>query len=179
MIVLSVLAEDEAREKLVEMSNPGRFRFWRRPGNLRYVERFFLPYYFYRIRFQSSEGSSEKTVALDGLLGEMMFFVSDKLKLVESLNDDLCPFLIPQEEAVQKLNDNVRWLRMESSLRQKTSVSQREILKADPVYYPYWIGYLKRHGRLDFKALDAVSGEFQTVRMRRIFLKAFRFLDHK
>jgi hypothetical protein len=44
------------------------------------------------------------------------------------------------------------------------------------IYYPFWVGYFKKKKGYDFKALDAVSGEIQGVRMRRVFMRVFREL---
>lgn len=177
MVVLSVLTEEVAKEALSRHFEGQGIKFWRRPGKLRHVERFFLPYHFFRVRFITDGQKTERTVALDGLLGEMMFFVSDDLKSVGSMDDEFCPFLVSDDSALERLNDNVRWMRLESSLRQKISSGRREVVRTERVYYPYWVGYFRRRGLLDFKALDAVSGEIQSVRMRRVFLRAFRALQ--
>ena len=50
----------------------------------------------------------------------------------------------------------------------------QEISEPEKVHYPFWVGYFEKRGSYDFKALDAVSGEAQGVKMRKVFLAAFR-----
>jgi hypothetical protein len=56
----------------------------------------------------------------------------------------------------------------------KRTVSIQEISAPERIHYPFWVAYFKRRGSYDFKALDAVSGEVQGVKMRKVFLAAFR-----
>lgn len=70
--------------------------------------------------------------------------------------------------------EEYRWLLLEHGLRNKRTVSIQEISEPERVHYPFWVAYFKRRGSYDFKALDAVSGEVQGVKMRKVFLAAFR-----
>ncbi|UCF21162.1 MAG: hypothetical protein JSU87_07180, partial [Gemmatimonadota bacterium] len=67
-----------------------------------------------------------------------------------------------------------RWLMLEHGLRNKRKVSIRAISEPERVHYPFWVAYFKKRGSYDFKALDAVSGEVQGIKMRKVFLAAFR-----
>ena len=44
------------------------------------------------------------------------------------------------------------------------------------IILPLFMGYFKKKKGYDFKALDAVSGEIQGVRMRRVFMRVLRKL---
>ena len=57
--------------------------------------------------------------------------------------------------------------------------SVQEISEPERVHYPFWVAYFKKRGAYDFKALDAVSGEIQGVKMRKVFLAAFRQMARK
>jgi len=66
---------------------------------------------------------------------------------------------------------------LEHGLRNKTASTVDAISPAERILYPFWVGYFKKGGSYDFTALDAVSGELQGVRMRKVFLRAFRQLE--
>jgi hypothetical protein len=69
-----------------------------------------------------------------------------------------------------------RWLLIEHGLRNKRSASVQKISGPERVHYPFWVAYFKRRQSYDFKALDAVSGEVQGIKMRKVFLAAFRHM---
>ncbi len=65
---------------------------------------------------------------------------------------------------------------LEHGLRNKRRVSIRDISEPERVHHPFWVAYFKKRGSYDFKALDAVSGEVQGIKMRKVFLAAFRHM---
>jgi len=38
----------------------------------------------------------------------------------------------------------------------------------------FWIGYILKKKGYDFRACDGISGEIQGIKMRKVFLRAFR-----
>lgn len=70
--------------------------------------------------------------------------------------------------------EEYRWLLLEHRLRNRRTVSIREISEPERVHYPFWVAYFKKRGSYDFKTVDAVSGEVQGIKMRKVFLAAFR-----
>jgi hypothetical protein len=65
---------------------------------------------------------------------------------------------------------------LEHGLRTRTHPSAEEISEGRKVLYPFWVAYFKKKKGYDFKAIDAVSGEIQGIRMRRLFMNALRKL---
>ena len=45
-----------------------------------------------------------------------------------------------------------------AAARAKRRRERGRLLRSQPCAYPYWIEYVSRRGRIDFRALDAVSG---------------------
>jgi len=80
-------------------------------------------------------------------------------------------------EAQKIALDQYRRLLLEHGLRNKTSSTVQNVSEAREMLYPFWVAYLRKSGAYEFKTLDAVSGEIQGVRMRKVFLRAFRQLD--
>jgi hypothetical protein len=116
-------------------------------------------------------------VAVDAVLGATVFFIGDTVVQKPGCDGAACDFVqkatVAQETAMQEY----RWLLLEQGLRNKRTVSVQEISEPERVHYPFWIAYFKKRGSYDFKALDAVSGEVQGIKMRKVFLAAFRQMN--
>jgi hypothetical protein len=103
-----------------------------------------------------------------------VFFSGDTLVRKPGCEGAACDFVQNATVARETATEEYRWLLLEHGLRNKTAVSIEKISEAERVYYPFWVAYFKRRGSYDFKALDAVSGEIQGIKMRKVFLAAFR-----
>jgi hypothetical protein len=90
-----------------------------------------------------------------------------------------CDFEISAHDAQEIAADQYKRMLLEHGLRNKTATTVHGISDADRMLYPFWVGFFRKGDTYDFKALDAVSGEAQGVRMRKVFLKAFRQLDNR
>lgn len=88
-----------------------------------------------------------------------------------------CHFELSAVEAEEIALDQYRRLLLEHGLRNKTSTTVRHVSEPRGLLYPFWVAYFRKAGAYDFKTMDAVSGEMQGVRMRKVLLKAFRQLD--
>ncbi len=113
-------------------------------------------------------------VAVDAVLGATVFFIGDTLVRKPRCDGTACDFVQPPSAARETAMQEYRWLLLEHGLRNKRTVSIREISEPEKVHYPFWVAHFKRRGLYDFKALDAVSGEIQGIKMRKVFLAAFR-----
>jgi hypothetical protein len=105
-----------------------------------------------------------------------VFFIGETLVRTQGCDGAACEFVQDATSARETAVQEYRWLLLEHGLRNKRAVSIQEISEAERVHYPFWVAYFKKRGSYDFKALDAVSGEAQGVKMRRVFLAAFRQL---
>jgi hypothetical protein len=113
-------------------------------------------------------------VAVDAVLGTTVFFVGETLVRKRGCDGAACDFAQSPSVARETAIQEYRWLLLEHGLRDKHMVSLQEISEPGRVHYPFWVAYFKRRGSYDFKALDAVSGEVQGIKMRKVFLAAFR-----
>ena len=77
------------------------------------------------------------------------------------------------------VRDSYERMLLEHGLRNKTTTTVADIRQVGGMHYPFWVGYFKRGEAYDFSALDAVSGEVQGVRMRKVLLAAFRRLENE
>jgi hypothetical protein len=149
-------------------------RLWSRPRHLTRVELIYLPYYFFDVTLSQDGGSQHVGVAVDGVLGNTVFFVGAALTRESGADFAFCDFVESPSVAQDTALQEYRWLLLEHGLRNKRKASVQEISEPERVHYPFWVAYFKKRGAYDFKALDAVSGEIQGVKMRKVFLAAFR-----
>ncbi len=119
-------------------------------------------------------GTQRVGIAVDAVLGSTVFFIGDTLVRESGCDGAACKFVQSPEVARETAVQEYRWLLLEHGLRSKRTVSIREISEPQKVHYPFWVAYHKKRGSYDFKALDAVSGEVQGIKMRKVFLAAFR-----
>lgn len=118
-------------------------------------------------------------IAVDAILGASVFFVADNLVRKTGRDGAVCDFIQSASAARDKVLQEYRWLLLEHGLRNKRTASVQQISEPERVHYPFWIAHFKKRGSYDFKALDAVSGEIQSVKMRKVFLAAFRQMSKK
>ena len=69
----------------------------------------------------------------------------------------LPPSLDPDQAEEQAADFVGRVLLM--AARGKRRRERGRLLRSEPCGYPYWVEYMERGGRVDFRALDAVSGK--------------------
>lgn len=143
------------------------------------VELVYLPFYLCEVEWLGEAGSRQVTVALDGLLGDNLFFVPDNLNYreIERVDQPVCPFVLSEPEARRIAMERYRWQQLEQGLRLKQKARVGKIIGVRQIYYPFWVGYFQRRGRYDFRLIDAVSAESPGVKMRRLFLAGLRYLN--
>lgn len=133
-----------------------------------------LPFYLFEISLSGGGGKQNVTVSLDGLLGSTIFFVKSDLNYTVSVKNPVCPFVLSQTKARKKVLEEYKWQLLEYGLKMRKISTIEKVKGVKAIFYPFWVGYFRRKQAYDFKAIDGVSGEFQGVKMRKIFLKAFR-----
>jgi hypothetical protein len=146
------------------------------------VELIYLPFYLCEVEWVGETGSRQVTVALDGLLGDNLFFVPADLNYRDSegerVDQPVCPFVLPEPEARRIALERYRWQQLEQGLRLKQKAREGKITGVRQIYYPFWVGYFQRRGRYDFRLIDAVSAGSPGVKMRRLFLACLRCIDN-
>jgi hypothetical protein len=150
------------------------------------LEVLYLPFYMFEVlvekevKGQKITQTNQQRIALsvDGFLGHAVLYAGDAL---ESEKDPKtltpsCDFVISSSTAAKIALDQYKGILLEHGLRTRSHPRAEEISEGRKIYYPFWIGYFKKKKGYDFKALDAVSGEIQGARMRRVFMKALKSL---
>ncbi|KPK79066.1 MAG: hypothetical protein AMS25_13890 [Gemmatimonas sp. SM23_52] len=172
--VSPTLSKEQATASLSAAATSFPARLWSRPIQPTRVELVYLPYYFFDITLSQGVGTQRVGVAIDAVLGATVFFIGDTLVRKPGCDGAACDFVQSPSVARETAMEEYRWLLLEHGLRNKCTVSVQEISEPERVHYPFWVAYFKKRGSYDFKALDAVSGEVQGIKMRKVFLAAFR-----
>jgi hypothetical protein len=150
------------------------------------LEIVYLPFYLFDVWVEKKIKGKNKgdvltqsvTLSVDGLLGHAVLYAEDSLDVEKELETPApaCDFEISSDEAAKMALDQYKGILLEHGLRMRTHPSAEEISEGRKVFYPFWVAYFKKKKGYDFKAIDAVSGEIQGIRMRRLFMNALRKL---
>ena len=165
MFIKPLVSKETAREAFLEKRG-----FFRKPV-LERVELVYLPYYVFTVEVSLPE-NREVHLGLDGIEGVFSFF-NPKVELAEESPGEAFDFILPPGEAEKKALEEYRWMVIREGIRKKSPPEVKEVRERKQVKYPYWVGYYRRGARYDFKMIDAVSGGFAGIKMRRVLLKAF------
>ncbi len=150
------------------------------------LEVVYLPFYLFDVLVEKEEEGQEHTSAIqhvtlsvDGLLGHAVLYAEETLNVEKNLETPAptCDFAISSSDAAKMALDQYRKTLLEHGLRTRSHPHAKEISEVRKIYYPFWMGYFLKKKGFDFKALDAVSGEIQGVRMRRLFIRALKSLE--
>jgi len=182
MFITPKISEQEARNII---SNKKKFS----PLKLRKISLFpeklevvYLPFYLFEIVVkkegkEKSETHSLRqkvTLSVDGLLGHSVFYARDDLAVESKQNPLVSDFELSASEAEKIALSEYKALLLEHGLRTRSFPQAEETSGSRKIFYPFWIGYIRKRKGYDFIALDAVSGEIQGIKMRKVFMKAFR-----
>ena len=136
------------------------------------LEVVYLPFYLFDVLVEKQA----VTLSVDGLLGHAVLYAEDALDIEKDPKTPVtsCDFVISSSTAAKTALDQYKGILLEHGLRTRSHSRAEEISEGRKIYYPFWVGYFKKKKGYDFKALDAVSGEIQGVRMRKLFMHALR-----
>lgn len=176
MYVKPEIPGDEAHRLLSQRKAFLSKRYSRRSLLLKKIEKIYLPYYLFDVVVTGKSGDQKVTLAIDGLVGNTTFFDTDGLTYTEETDDPLCDFDLDQDEAQKMVAHHYGGMVLEQNARTREVSSIKEIIPLGKIFYPFWVGYFRKKGGYDFHAVDAVSGERQGVRMRKVFMHAFRHI---
>lgn len=145
----------------------------RRKREARKMELVYLPYYIYKAVVSQRNDEYEIFACMDGIRCDFSFFDEREMSFLHEPAGAAFDFLVSPQESERACLDSFRWQIIRHGLRSKIRVSIKGIREADRIHYPYWVVYFKRRGGYDFRAADALTGELQGARLRKVLLTAF------
>jgi len=143
-------------------------------SSLKRTEILYLPYYLVEMEVLHNTNTRHILLTVDALLGNSFMFTSEQLVFLPEANHEQCEFGLDLNTAREIAINEYKWLLFPHGFRRRKKIELKKITSIKQIYYPYWIGYFKTRKGYDFKAVDGISGEIQGIRMRKVFLKAFR-----
>jgi len=161
------LSEREAAAALAK--RPGRLKKKRRIDK---IELFYLPSYIIDVVIFTDNEEKKQSLCLDAVEGGFAFIENVITNQTPDINFRTCPFMLPLEKIEQRALEVYRHHLLHRGLMLRYKFEIRGIESSRAVYYPFWIGYFKRKGKVDFEAIDAVGGEHQGAALRSVFMKA-------
>jgi hypothetical protein len=81
--------------------------------------------------------------------------------------------------ALEVVTENFRWRRIQLGLKSRRSLNSGQIVYEDVRYYPFWVGYYHKGGKVRFHCWDAVSGKRGGIKTRRALMVAFLKHHHR
>jgi hypothetical protein len=153
------------------------------PGRL---ELLYIPFYLFDVLVEKEVKSNKRSfsprqyvsLTVDGFMGHAVLYAKDGLDVENGPKRPAptCDFEISANQASKIALEQYKGVLLEHGMRTHSQTYATKISEGRKIFYPFWVGYFQKKRGYDFKALDAVSGEIQGVRMRRVFMKAFRKL---
>jgi hypothetical protein len=171
LIIEPQISKDDVVYILSHKSSKFLKKNWRNRATLKRIELVYLPFFLFDM---TQYGIQKGRVCVDGLIGHAFFSFKDELRTTEKQDVPLCPFVLSPSEGETRVQGWWQGITLEQGLRRKHPTPETSIGSHRKMYYPFWVGYFETKNAYDFRAVDAVTGDKQGVRMRKVFLRAFR-----
>jgi hypothetical protein len=140
--------------------------------NIIKIELFYLPSYIVEVQVNTQKEIKRQSLCIDAVLGSFAFFELSEITTTPPDSFSSCPFYLEKSEIEKNAVTEYRRHLLLTGLKMRYRFQVEKIISTRPVYYPFWIGYFKRKGKIDFDVVDAVGGEHQGAAMRPVFMKA-------
>ena len=152
------------------MKEPSNFLMKKR--NIEHTELVYLPYYLYEVAVIFKNMSTmKKHIGVDCIDGEYAFLHDINILLNASNNIEYGNKIYidekQSEQIAQKAVKDIILMRMKKGIQ----IVKIETKLLQMINYPYWIGLYRKKRRIEFDAIDALSGKKQGVKMRPVLLK--------
>ena len=169
--VISAVSPLIEKNRAQELLARGAWKFSAAKPILR-VELFYLPSYLIKLQVSANNEEKQQHICVDALDGVLAFIDPINLTFSRTENIKTCPYFLPQEKAESLAVEQYRRHLLQSSLQTRVRMEVKRFLSTSSIYYPFWIGFFKRKGKLDFRVIDAVSGQMQGAAVKPVFIKA-------
>lgn len=141
------------------------------------IELIYVPFYLFEAILEGNGVERRSLISVDGLVGEPSFYTSEDLQATDKMEVPTCDVSISKEDAMKISTDFCKGLVLEQGLKFRKYSVVKQVRYLKQIFYPFWIGYFQKGKHYDFKAVDAVTGEIQRIKMRQLFLNALRLMQ--
>ncbi|MBO0723357.1 MAG: hypothetical protein J2P41_21215 [Blastocatellia bacterium] len=142
-----------------------------RYGRLRIVIDFYLPYYLFLVKMETSRKVVDSLYGIDAVTGRLDPYRFDQPMSPETLREVetgySLPLQISPQEALSKLGEKLRrLLLMENVFKAGGWNLSGELIES--FYMPYWVGVYRRGERARLEVIDAVRGRLEGAKVREL-----------
>jgi hypothetical protein len=155
---------DEARVRDVF-----RRKFFNRKKKIVKVEGSYLPFYLFQLSFHSKRGRKTISVICDGYKGKVRRIEWPQPLISLRLNSP--KNVLDEEEALERVKEQVRWFSFRFSLRIQKKYTLESVVSLGKIGYPFWLIYYKKNGAYNFFVYDGLSGKKEDYFAKGIFLE--------
>lgn len=144
-------------------------RFFNRKKKIVKVEESYLPFYLFQLSFHSKRGGKTVNVICDGYKGKVRRIQWPQPSISLGLNPP--KNVLDEEQALEKVKDQVRWFSFRFGLRIQKKYSLESVVSLGKIGYPFWLVYYKKNGAYNFFVYDGLSGKKEDYFAKGIFLE--------
>jgi uncharacterized protein YkuJ len=138
------------------------------------LELMYLPFYIFEVTTEDRGEARNALFSADGIQGAVVPFSPVIEVYAESTGIRIRDFVLSKERAEDRIGAHMKGLALEQSMKLRRTISVKRIEYKQKLQFPFWIVYFQKKEKYDFKAIDAISGEFTPLTMRQVFLNIFR-----
>lgn len=172
------LDREEAEAILAPSKRPWLSRlFLKKPARPKRTELIHFPLFLFDVTLENKGTIRRIIISVDGLLGEAALFDRSGLKTESRTGAIVCQPILSRDEATKCAVHHARGVVLEHGLKMKTSFEIKATAYREQIFYPFWVGYFEKGGKYDIRIVDAVRGDLQGARMRKVCLAAIRHLE--
>ncbi len=174
---MKILAPTVSRQEAERVIRKAlRRRFLVAAGKLKRMELIHVPFHAFRCHIQDKPENHVVIGVADALEGQYAATLRKYSEVPEDAEVQLPPAQLDPDAVFDLVVDHVRWLMIQGKLFRIHGGELRECAYAEPLAYPFWVGYVKRGERYNIQVVDAISGERTGPQLRRLLLLAVRLL---
>lgn len=166
-MLITPIIEKQKAEELLSQTNA----LWPARRKIIKAELIYMPLYLFTIKLEDKKGRQyHEMVSVDGIKGEFAFFreTGYEQPTIEILNKYCCK--LTELTARRIASGEYQRFLLKNNLKNSNTSEIIHFSQGVRVFYPYWIGYLKRKNGYDFEVIDAVGGGKQGIKMRPVFI---------
>lgn len=169
-----IISIENAESLFQELAKKKKLKIFPSPHlSLMKTEMLYLPFFIFEIELEEKGTIRHVRFSADGIEGIVSPYSPESESHAEQTDCQTYDFVITKSEAEMRVRELSRGLVLEHGLKFNRNASVKQIEFREKIHFPFWIFYFQKKGRYDFKAMDAVSGEFTPIKMRQLFLKVF------
>ncbi len=164
--VIPAVDETGARTRLDQQARQGWWPLRKKPPVWTRLQRVNLPFYWFVVQAHTQKIA----MGIEAIEGNVLYMNHQLLLESTPAEGVLADACLTPAQAEDLAAQVVQGLFLQYGAFHRSKFRNATIVDRVYRYYPVWIGYYKRRGAYDFKALDAVSGDLLGLVFRHVLV---------